>query len=150
MPAFCLPLVPSPEMSSYLKPEQLLRRHLAVSSWPQSGHSTSSHFRHTCQHCVQIILQHIALQFHKDKSFPGRAQMQGRRCRCLILDNDPITGGLLQLIVNYCNVTTSIRHQIRILLHLTDGVKQKLQAVHQHICRQRDTDITVISQCRCF
>ena len=51
------------------------------------------------------------------------------------------------MIVNYCNVTTSIRHQIRILLHLTDGVKQKLQAVHQHICRQRDTDITVISQC---
>ena len=69
MSVFCLPLVPSPEMSSYLKPEQLLRRHLAVSSWPQSGHRTSSHFRHTCHHYLQIILQHIALQFHKDKEF---------------------------------------------------------------------------------
>jgi len=42
----------------YLCPAQLLRRHLAVSSWPQSGHSTWSLFMHT-------VSRHLAV-----KGFP--------------------------------------------------------------------------------
>ena len=76
MPAFCLPLVPSPEMSSYLKPEQLLRRHLAVSSWPQSGHSTSSHFRHTCSVVCKLFYNTLHCSFIKIRVFLG-----GHRCR---------------------------------------------------------------------
>lgn len=67
--------------------EKTLGGELLAAVWAQHLVTLPTHLHQG----LQIILQHIALQFHKDKSFPGRAQMQGRRCRCLILDNDPIT-----------------------------------------------------------
>ena len=88
------------------------------SSWEDTwrwapGRSRGTEPRHTSDTPATIICKlfynTLHCSFIKIRSFPARAQMQGRRCSCLILDNDPITEGLLQLIVNYCSVTTSIR-----------------------------------------